>query len=465
MSVQAKALADAAARVRLSWAVPPKKALEGKSLLEVGLLAVLSRHLTVAQAEKTAAALRSGFPDWNELRVSQIQEFSGLVKSKSQPTSRSVARDVKDYLQEIFQKNHGFDLEGLRSDPNEAAKFLTQLPFLGASAAHLIIYAVDPTVVPLSGGIVRVLDRLGLMKRTSSLRKAQATLEKAVPAGDRIEFGARLGLVVEKWCDSKKPSCWDCALLEGCPFGARVFKDWQAQQKRLEIARQREEARRLKEEEKARKRAEAEEKKRRLVAEREEAKLRREEERRRAVQEKKERALAEKKAKEEARKKAVLAKKAAAKKAALAKKVAAKKAAAKKAAAKKAAAKKAAAKKAAAKKVAAKKAAAKKAAAKKAATKKKAAKPAPKKAPARKKATKKVAAKKKAAKKPATRKKPATKKKTTQGSASGARKKKTKKAAARKAPARKPAPKAPARGKRVAAPSSGQARKRGAKKR
>jgi len=472
VNVQAKALADVVARVTLSWSLPPKKALEGKTLLEVGLLAVLARNLTVPQAEKSLVALRNAFPDWNELRISQIQEFQGLLKGKNQKVVRIVARDVKDYLQEIFQNNHGFDLEALRSDPTEASKFLTQLPFLGASAAHLMIYSVDPSVVPLSGGIVRVLDRMGLMKRTSSLRKGHAMLEKAVAPDVRIGFGARLGLVVEKWCDSKKPMCWECPLLDGCPFGARVFRDWQASQKRLEISRQRDELRRIKEEERLRKRADIEEKRRRLIAEREASKRRREEERREAIEEKKRQVIAEKKAKVEAKKKAVLAKKAASKRAA-AKKVAAKKAAVQKAAAAKkaaaqkaAAAKKAAAKKALAdRKAAAQKAAVskKKAAQKKAATKKPAAKPAkrpvaaaPKKKPkvqakkAGKVPPKKAAAKKPAAKKPVA-KKPVAKKAAAKKAAAKpvaqkapAQKAPTKKAPTKKAPTKKaPAKKAP----------------------
>ncbi|MAB78124.1 MAG: hypothetical protein CMJ89_02115 [Planctomycetes bacterium] len=433
MNAQAKALADVAARVQYPWSIPSGKNLEGKSLLETGLYAVLLRRLEPRQAEKALRALVGAYPDWNELRVSQIQEFQGLIKAKKATMGSAIARDVKGYLQEIFQGNHSFDLEPYRGDLTEAAKFFTQLPFLGASAAHLLIHAIDPTVVPVSGGIVRVLDRMGLMKRTSSLRKAQASLEPLVPAGDRIDFGLRLGLVVERWCDSKRPSCWKCPQLESCPFGFRVHRDWEAQQKRVQFSREREKVRQLKEQERLRKRAEAEEKRLIAQAERVEAKRRREGELRLRAAEKKRLVLEEKRARLAAVKKAALAKKVAAKKAALAKKEAAKKAAAKMVAAKKAAAKKAAAKKAAAKKAAAKKAAAKKAAAKKKAQKR----PSPK--ATRKKGNKSAPRKKSAKRKPAaahskrTAKKVVTKKKskkrdTAKKKANGARSGRAKKA-------------------------------------
>jgi len=428
VNAQAKALADVAARVQYPWSIPRGENLEGKSLLETGLYAVLLRRLEPRQAEKTLRALAGAYPDWNELRVSQIQEFQGLIKAKKATMGSAIARDVKGYLQEIFQGNHSFDLESYRGDLNEAAKFFTQLPFLGASAAHLLIHAIDPTVVPVSGGIVRVLDRMGLMKRTSSLRKAQASLEPLVPAGARIDFGLRLGLVVERWCDSKRPSCWKCPQLESCPFGSRVHRDWEAQQKRVQFSREREKVRQLKEQERLKKRAEAEERRLIAQAERVEAKRRREEEMRLRAAEKKRLVFEEKRARLVAAKKAALAMKVAAKKAALAEKEAAKKVAAKKVAAKKAVAKKAAAKKAAAKKAVAKKAAAKKAAKKRPspkATRKKGNKPASHKPSAKRKPV--AAHSKRTAKKVVTKKK--TKKRdTAKKKANGARSGRAKKA-------------------------------------
>lgn len=292
-------------------------------LIDVGLACVLQRTLTDVQAERTLRALRAAFPDWNELRISQIQEFQGLVQTKRPELQAQAARDVRAYLQEIFQRNHGYDLEFMRRDPVEAAKFVLQLVFVGASLAHYLLWLANRSEPPMSNAIIRVLDRLGVMKRTSSVRKAQAAIESHLPEEMRRDFAVRFGYVVERWCDAKRPTCWECVLVESCPVGRKVQREWKVQQQRLEVQRRKEEERRRKEEEKARKRIEAEAKRHARELERQ----RRNEERKRR-QEEARRAKEEERAKRAAERAAVAAKKTAAAERAAAKKAGAARAAA-----------------------------------------------------------------------------------------------------------------------------------------
>lgn len=311
MSTKAEKFADLLQRIPLAW--EPPAPLEGASLLEQGLLFVLSRHLSRPQAEKTLRTMVATYPDLNELRITQVQELQPLIATKSPELQRAVAMAAKNYLQEIFQQNHGYDIEFLRTDLNEASKFIQQLDYLGASAAHYLLWVATGGELPVSTQVIRVLDRLGVMKRTSSPRKGQAALESLVPADRRMDFGLRIGLVAERWCDAKKPICWECVLVEVCPHGKKVLRDWKQQQARLEVQRRKDEERRARDEEKARKRAEIEAHKRakelerlRVKQEREQARqeARKAKERQRLEAEKK-RALA--KAAQEAKKKAAKA--------------------------------------------------------------------------------------------------------------------------------------------------------------
>ncbi len=399
MSDKAKKLSQLLGKVKIDW--KPTEDLKEANLLEVGLYCVLSRQLTESQAQATLKALGKEYPDWNELRVSQVQEFQGLVKSKSHDVQLAVARAVKEYLQEVFQKNHGFDIEFLSQDFVEAGKFMAQLEFLGQSAGHYLLLRANPEEMPVTMGVIRVMDRLGLMKRTSSIRKAQAALEPLVPAGKRTDFAVRIGQVAGEWCDSKKPRCWECPLLDACPHGAKVHREWKVQQQRLEAQRKKEEERRRKEEERERKRAEAEARRRtKELAKKKAQGLKRKQQ----EEAKREREAARKKreAAREAKRKAD-AKKAA-------------KRAAKKAAKKKVT-KKPAAKKATKKKAAKKTTTSKKATKKKTTTKKGTKKPVTKKKTTKKKVTKRPVAKKKPVtkKKKKVTKKPATKRKTKRG--------------------------------------------------
>jgi len=263
VSDKSQRLADLLAKVPVP--AQPLPSGEGRSLFEVAFLCVLGRRLSESAAEKTLAAFAGSYPDWNELRVSQIQEFQHLVQTKSPELAVFVARDAREFLQEIYQKIHGFNLDAIKGDIVEAARFAAHLPFLGTSIGHYLLHLACPDQLPISPPIVRTLDRLGLAKRTTSIKKAQAGVEGMVLPAMRADFAIRMGLVVEKWCDGKRPLCWECPLVTACPFGKKTEREWKQSQKRQEAQRAREEERQRKEAEKERKRAAAEEK-RRLIA-------------------------------------------------------------------------------------------------------------------------------------------------------------------------------------------------------
>jgi len=313
VSDQATRIAQRLDLVPERWKAPPAESVAGITLLEVGLLCVLARHLSAPQADRTAKALAAAYPDWNDLRVSQIQEFEAHIRTKNVQLRQQVARDVKAYLQDVFQKNHGYDLEFLREDLGEAGKFVLQLTELGASAGHYLLLVASGGEVPVTAGVVRVLDRLGLLRRTSSIRRVQEVLEPIIPPDQRASFAIRVGQVIESYCDAKKPLCWECVLVRACPFGKKIEVKWRARKKRQEEQERREEQQRRKAEERLRKKAEAEAKRRAKVLAREEAKRQRDEAKRRQAEER--RAQQEAKRREAERKKKEAVKAAAKKKA------------------------------------------------------------------------------------------------------------------------------------------------------
>ncbi len=272
-------------RIPAQWEAP--KPLEKATLLEQGLLCVLTRHFSRPQAEATIKSLEQAFKDWNELRIAQVQEIVPHIPARKNGAGLIVARDVKEYLQEVFQRNHGFDLEFLRGDLSNASKFLSGFSFLGAAACHYLLWIAGNEDLPVSAGLVRTLDRLGLIGRTSSLKKAKATIEPLVPKDRTLEFAIAFGTVVERWCDAKRPICWECPLVTDCPHGKKVQREWKQQQERLVVQRHREEARAVALHKKEEARNKREEERRRRDAERAEQKLARERERREKAEAKK----------------------------------------------------------------------------------------------------------------------------------------------------------------------------------
>ncbi len=322
-------------KVQPRWHLP--KPLKDASLLEQGMLAVLVRHMPQEKAEAAIPALKEAYADWNEMRVAQAQEIAGLMLKKGRIASRDVIKsalpaacDAREYLQEVFQRVHGLDLEILREDPALGGKMLQQLPKLGLAAGSQLMWLASGGQLPVHGALVRVLDRLGLVSRAGSVKKSGEAIVPLVEPGRELEFAARFSEVADRWCDARKPTCQECVLVEDCPYGRKVAHDWKVQQARLAAQRAREGARRIalerkeavrraREEARAAKKAEVET--RRL--ERERKRQERLEEKKRAEEEgKKRKLLAEKKrqVEEKARAARIAKAKAAAEKKAKAKK-------------------------------------------------------------------------------------------------------------------------------------------------
>jgi endonuclease III len=255
---------------------PLPKPVKDANLLEHGMICVLLRHIPQERAESVIATLKKAYPDWNELRVAQAQEIAAEMLSKGRKASResiqgalSQARDVRDYLQEVFQRTHSLDLEFLREDLTASGKLVMQMPFLGLPAATYLLWLASDKQLPVHGALVRVLDRLGLIARTASMKKARDVIDPLVPDGEVLEFVAAFGEVADRWCDARKPLCHECVLVEDCSYGKKAFQEWKALQVRLEAQRVKDDARRaaIQKKEEARRAREAARDAKRVAAE------------------------------------------------------------------------------------------------------------------------------------------------------------------------------------------------------
>lgn len=301
------------AKIDLPWRIPTP--VEGVNLLAQGMLAILLRHVDEKKGRSALTALLASYEDWNELRVAQVQEISKHLKCGAK--GRLAATDVKTYLQEVFQESHGLDLEFLGGDSQTAYRFVSQLPFMGLGTGHYLLWLAHDQALPVTSGLVRVLDRVGLISRTTSIKKAREAIAPLIPPGAsaQVEFVVRVGEVASRWCESRKPLCHECVLVDDCTFGKKAFKDWEVQQERLSAQRAREEARQevqrkkdeerlAREEARAQKKADADGKRRQRAAEKKARIL----ERKRAAELAKKKAAAKKKA-DEIKKKASAKKK------------------------------------------------------------------------------------------------------------------------------------------------------------
>lgn len=243
MSKKSDAAVKLLDKVQLRHPIP--EPLEGYSLMHQGLYAILRRRLEPAQSTQVIELLKVAYVDWNELRVAQAQEVAQhLVPAKLGALAIPVARDVHEYLQEVFQRSHGLDLEFLRDDPVSSARFISILPFIGTATASYLLWMASNRELPVTPTLVRVLDRIGLVARQGgSMKKARASIEPLVPEGGTLAFAVKFGEIASRWCDARRPACHSCVLVDDCKYGKKAYKEWKLLQERLEVARQKDEAR------------------------------------------------------------------------------------------------------------------------------------------------------------------------------------------------------------------------------
>lgn len=266
MTKKSELTLDLLAKIEPQWPLP--EPLADASLIEQGMYAILLRRIEPKDAKESVLRLRKAYSDWNELRVAQAQEISGHLDIGAKGIA--AAREIREYLQEVFQRSHGMELEFLRTDAQSTQRFLSILPYIGMATSHYLLWIAGNHELPVTPALMRVLDRIGLVSRTASPKKARGVIEPIVPKGQELEFAWKFGEIATRWCDARKPLCHLCVLVDDCKFGKKAFREWKVQQERLEVQRAREAARlavlQKKEDERRRKEEERQRKKQAIEA-------------------------------------------------------------------------------------------------------------------------------------------------------------------------------------------------------
>src|SRR3954454_4247591 len=81
---------------------------EPRPLLEELIYAICREGSTPADADAGYARLRKAFIDWNEVRVSTVQEVGEILRPL--PGSGTRAKHIIGLLQEVFEDKYSFDL-------------------------------------------------------------------------------------------------------------------------------------------------------------------------------------------------------------------------------------------------------------------------------------------------------------------------------------------------------------------
>ena len=192
-------------------------------VLDQFVYGVCREGATREQADRAFAALREQFFDWNEVRVSSAREVEEALADL--PDAEPRAERLISFLQEVFEADFSFDLEGLRKKGlKEAAK---QLAKYQAANDYVVAWVVQHSLgghaIPLDVPTLRAARRLGLIDcEPDDMDAARASLEHLVPKAKGALFCDLVSNLAGLACWEDEPHCSACPMSGDCPTAAEL---------------------------------------------------------------------------------------------------------------------------------------------------------------------------------------------------------------------------------------------------
>jgi endonuclease-3 len=187
------------------------------SVLKAVVYGICHEGTTREQANQALSRFKDEFFDWNEIRVSGVDEIQESLAGIPEPEDR--ARRIRRFLRQLFSRTYGFTLDALTKKPlKDALKVLHTYEAFSSDyvTATVIQQALGGHAIPIDADTSRALKRLGITEpKISDLR---AVLERAVPKNRGSEFVNLIEDLANDTCVEGEPECQRCELRKICAF-------------------------------------------------------------------------------------------------------------------------------------------------------------------------------------------------------------------------------------------------------
>ena len=190
------------------------------SVLEAVLYGICHEGTTREQANQAINRFKDAFFDWNELRVSSVEEIQDALAGLPDPEGK--AQRLRKFLRQLFFRTYTFELDHLGKKPlKESIKTLQGFEASNSDfvLATVVQQALGGHAIPVDEPIRRCLVRLGFADEATPPEAIRSALERAVPKAKGQEFADLLEELANDTCVAGEPNCPDCVLLKLCPTG------------------------------------------------------------------------------------------------------------------------------------------------------------------------------------------------------------------------------------------------------
>jgi len=183
------------------------------------LFRILAENDDYERAGRALEILRTHFVDWNELRVSFVDEINEYLEPCGFQEPKAL--EIKRVLGDVYEAFNTIHLDELREEPlDQVAKSFSEVPSVSDRAfADVLIVSMGGGQVPATPEVARILKRVGLLGSAASKEAVASTLSR-IARGERLYeafyYLTRLG---REKCLSESPKCGECPLLDICAYG------------------------------------------------------------------------------------------------------------------------------------------------------------------------------------------------------------------------------------------------------
>lgn len=193
---------------------------ERLSVLESIVYGICHEGTTREQADQALSRFRKQFFDWNEVRVSSIEEIQDVLAGQVDAEER--ANRLRRFLRQLFEKTYDFNLDSLAKKPlKDSVALLKEYDAMESDyvLATVIQQGLGGHALPVDVPIRRGLARLGVVKETDDPHEVRSHMERAVPKTRGTEFVDLMEELTHDTCIAGPPDCPRCELRKICPTG------------------------------------------------------------------------------------------------------------------------------------------------------------------------------------------------------------------------------------------------------
>ena len=212
-------------RIRSEDFAVPKSARGGRTAFETLVVTVLSQNTNDRNSMRAYENLRDvvsiepqAILEADDETIEAAIRVGGLYRTKT--------KGLKSLSSVIVERFHG-NLDSVLDLPqDEARETLMSLPKVGPKTADvLLLFLRGRATVPVDTHVNRVSRRLGLAPSRGSYEAVRQSLMELYGPEDYLDLHLLLIAHGRKVCQSRKPKCPECPVVELCPYPDKTTEE------------------------------------------------------------------------------------------------------------------------------------------------------------------------------------------------------------------------------------------------